>query len=477
MIKILQSNSFKRLFFLLWCFVPLVLGANNPITVAVANFKTLGGGAEKDFLGASCTESIYELLTNDRTVRVVEREYLNKIIEEVKLQNSGLVDEKTAIETGRILGVQYFVFGSITVMDQNIKINTRTVSVTTSQVVGSNSVNGSLGNLFNLQTDLARKITASFNIGSTLLQSVGTPNADLSDIPVQTYNKLDKLKAMVKVLPIFGLDPARNRKMAEYQNGINYCDDIISSSPKLYLPYLYKANFLLQQEKNEEAEAALKIAKKLNNTDAEILLTHANYYLVNNNDTKALELLTFLSNKFPEDARVWFGIAKVQASALNNHAAIEACVNALRFAPKIPQVEKLLQTILGGMDGISSAQFTSNDVYIFAQFYKNYFDFGINKTTADLAKQVNAFWPDLYLPYYVMGAYQAKIGKSELALIYLKDALKFNNTYPYTHRELGKLFTENKNCKDGKMHLTIYLKTENSVDDYNEIQKYLNKCN
>jgi hypothetical protein len=116
-------------------------------------------------------------------------------------------------------------------------------------------------------------------------------------------------------------------------------------------------------------------------------------------------------------------------------------------------------------------------VFVFAQFYKNYFDFGINKTTADLAKQVNVFWPDLYLPYYVMGAHQARVGKSELAIIYLKDALKFNNTYPYTHRELGKIYTENKNCKDGKLHLTIYLKTENSVDDYNDIQKYLNKCN
>ena len=93
----------------IWIFSLFLISANCfgsiPITVAISNFKTLGGGSEKDFLGASCTEAIFEILTNDHTVRVVEREYLNKIIEEVKLQNSGLVDEKTAIETGRLLGV------------------------------------------------------------------------------------------------------------------------------------------------------------------------------------------------------------------------------------------------------------------------------------------------------------------------------------------------------------------------------------
>jgi TolB-like protein len=477
MTKKIQIKILIKFIFLILVFKAHQLYGASPITVAISNFKTLGGGTEKDFLGASCTEAIFEILTNDHTVRVVEREYLNKIIEEVKLQNSGLVDEKTAIETGRLLGVQYFVFGSITALNETIKISTRTVSVTTGQVISSNSVNGSINNLFNLQSELAKKITASFNIGNSLLQASNNSNADLSDIPLQVYNKLDKVKALAKTFPIFGLDPARTRKKAEYQNGINYCDEIIETSPKLYLAYYYKAQFLLQLENNEEAEAAIKIAKKLNSADLDIMLLNASYHMINNDDNKALDLLTFLSNKYPEDARIWYGIAKTQASALNNHAAIEACINALIYTPKIPQVEKLLQTVLGGMQGVSAAQFSSNDVYVFAQFYKTFFDFGVSKTTADLAKQVNQLWPAMYLPYYVMGTYQANLNKTELAEILLNDGLKYNNTYPYLHRELGKLLINSKKCRDGKMHLTIYMRTETSVDDYDQIQKYLNKCN
>lgn len=142
-----------KIYFLSLLLISINGHASTPITVAISNFKTLGGGTEKDFLGASCTEAIFEILTNDHTVRVVEREYLNKIIEEVKLQNSGLVDEKTAIETGRLLGVQYFVFGSITALNETVKISTRTVSVTTGQVISSNSVNGSLNNLLTFKAN------------------------------------------------------------------------------------------------------------------------------------------------------------------------------------------------------------------------------------------------------------------------------------------------------------------------------------
>ncbi|MCF8429566.1 MAG: hypothetical protein K9G64_05490 [Bacteroidia bacterium] len=454
------------------------LFASKPITVAISDFKTQGATEDKLWIGSSCADELTDIIANDHTVRVVERRYLNKIIDEIKLQNSGIFDESSAVETGKLLGAQYFVFGTATLLNENIKIRCRIVSVATGAVLGAADVIGNATNLFQLENELAQKLTALLSIGNTLMQSTIKVSTDLNNISLNTYSKLDKLKAQCKNFPLFGLDPARNRKVAEYQSISNACDELIISYPKLYLVYLYKAQVCLQQENFTEAEAAIKIAKSLNSTDADIMLCNVNLYLVQQNENKALDLLTFLSNKFPLDARIWFGIAKVQSSALNNHAAIEACINALRYTPKMPQAEKLLQTVLGGMEGLSISQFASEDVYKFALFYKNYFDFGAaNKTTNDLAKQVSQLWPDLYLPYYVQGVYQAKMGKNELALLYLNDGLKYNFTFPYLHRELGKILIQNNNCKQGKLHLNIYMKTENSIDDYEDIQKYIHKCN
>lgn len=469
-----QQFGFTLLFFLLFS---LKIHAAGPITVAIAEFKTQGGSDDKVWLGSSCSEEVIDIIANDHTVRVVERQYLNKIIDEVKLQNSGVFDESSAVETGKLLGAQYFVFGTVTLLNENIKIRCRIVSVTTGAVIGSADVLGNANNLFQLESELAQKLTATFKVGSSLMQSSAKATSDLSNISLGTYSKIDKLKSQCEGFPLFGMDPARTRKAAEYQVIINTCDEVISLYPKLYLAYFYKTQVLIQQENFPEAEAAIKIAKSLNANDVNVLLCLANLYLAQQDDTKALELLSFLSNKFPEDARIWYGIAKVQASALNNHASIEACINALRFTPKIPQAEKLLQTVLGGMQDLSATQFFTPDAYTFAKFYKNYFDFGpANKTTNELAKQVTLLWPDLYLPYYVQGVFQAKSGKDELALAFFTDGLKYNNSYPYLHREMGKLLIENKNCKQGKLHLIIYMKTENSIDDYNEIQKYLNKC-
>ena len=468
----------KFLFCILFIYCVKISNATTPITVAISEFKTQGGGEDKVWVGSSCSLEVIDIISNDHTVRVVERQYLDKIINEIKVQNSGVFDESSAVETGKLLGAQYFVFGTATLFNDNIKIRCRIVSVATGAVIGSSDVTGNVNSLFQLENDLAQKLTATFKVGNTLMQSSAKAIPDLSNISLATYSKLDKLKLQCKGFPLFGLDPARARKSAEYQSISNNCDELISTYPKLYLAYFYKAQASIQQENFTEAEAAIKIAKTLNSNDVDVMLCNANLYLAQQDDNKALQLLSFLSNKFPEDARVWFGIAKVQASALNNHASIEACINALRFLPKIPQAEKLLQTVLGSMNGVSASQYSSADIYTFAQFYKSYFDYGAaNKETYNLAKQVNQLWPDLYLPYYVQGVYQNKLGKTDVALIYLNDGLKYNNTFPYLHRELGKILIENNNCKQGRLHLTIYMKTENSIDDYNEIKSYTDRCN
>ena len=73
MTKKIQIKILIKFIFLILVFKAHQLHGATPITVAISNFKTLGGGTEKDFLGASCTEAIFEILTNDHSVRVVER--------------------------------------------------------------------------------------------------------------------------------------------------------------------------------------------------------------------------------------------------------------------------------------------------------------------------------------------------------------------------------------------------------------------
>jgi len=73
------------------------------------------GGGRASISGALQDLMTTNLMTEgEGKVRLIERENIEKIIGEQKFSNSGMVDEKTAVEMGKILGVRYMITGKVT---------------------------------------------------------------------------------------------------------------------------------------------------------------------------------------------------------------------------------------------------------------------------------------------------------------------------------------------------------------------------
>lgn len=68
----------------------------------------------RDKLGAQATDILITELVKSGLFIVVERERLNKILEEQKLEHTAAFDPATAARTGRVLGVNAVIIGSIT---------------------------------------------------------------------------------------------------------------------------------------------------------------------------------------------------------------------------------------------------------------------------------------------------------------------------------------------------------------------------
>lgn len=65
---------------------------------------------------------------------VVERSRLTEVIEEQKLQLSGLVDTDTAIEVGRLLSAHYILTGSVIEMPASVVVFGRIIDVESSEI-------------------------------------------------------------------------------------------------------------------------------------------------------------------------------------------------------------------------------------------------------------------------------------------------------------------------------------------------------
>lgn len=85
---------------------------------------------------------------NTGQVKVVDRKTIDKIYEENRFQSSGLTDEETAVEIGKIVGAEIIVTGSVTSVGTNFYLQLRMIDVKTGEVVASSLGEAKIENEF-----------------------------------------------------------------------------------------------------------------------------------------------------------------------------------------------------------------------------------------------------------------------------------------------------------------------------------------
>ncbi|HOJ51846.1 MAG TPA: FlgO family outer membrane protein [Syntrophales bacterium] len=164
----------KGLFALLSCLICLLCtltgSAVEKSTIAVIDFEAIGA---EGHLGRAIAEIVRTEIIGTRMYRVVERSQMNRILSEQKMHYSGLVDDKNAVEIGKILGADKVVIGSVVRIGNNYTINARLIDVKTGEAtLGKNVTGGDLNTL----TDLSRELVDSlFVISRVSTPSVKTP--------------------------------------------------------------------------------------------------------------------------------------------------------------------------------------------------------------------------------------------------------------------------------------------------------------
>ena len=144
------------------------------------------------------------LLKSDR-IKIIERKRLYEIISEAKLTMSRLIDDKTAIEAGKIAGCDYVLMGTITdLVRANSKFGIPSFGIPVLSGIGVNNervkatidvrlVDVKTGNLFLAESayGLAKKSRANF-----IISGVSVENSGLSGLEVNAI-----LKAAVVLAP------------------------------------------------------------------------------------------------------------------------------------------------------------------------------------------------------------------------------------------------------------------------------------
>jgi TolB-like protein len=110
------------------------------VTVGVLEFQSLNEEARKDQLGKMISEIFTTSLVNSRAFKIIEREQLNKVVKELELKQSGMVE--TAAEAGKLLGANAVITGSVMKIGNILRIDARIIDAKTALVTSAETNTG-----------------------------------------------------------------------------------------------------------------------------------------------------------------------------------------------------------------------------------------------------------------------------------------------------------------------------------------------
>ncbi|MBN2070978.1 MAG: hypothetical protein JW814_05925 [Candidatus Krumholzibacteriota bacterium] len=136
-------------------------------TIAVMEFDNFSIGKYKEELGelsrglADFFEYDFSKLTD---IKVVERDKLEYLLQELKLVEEGKIDQASAVKIGKMLGARMMIFGSISQIDKkSARMVVRVVDVETSEIICTADSEGE-PNFVKMEKELVQKIAGQLDI-------------------------------------------------------------------------------------------------------------------------------------------------------------------------------------------------------------------------------------------------------------------------------------------------------------------------
>ncbi len=250
----------RGLWFIILLFTLFTLEAE---TISVLYFENTTKNEEFAWL----SKGIADMLITDIApyIDVVERENLQKVLQEQKLALSGLVAEDNAVELGQLLNARKIVYGSFIIADTAVRIDGKVTDTETGRIIATFSDTGLVRDILLIQNRLAGRLSAALGVKA----ADNDPSSYTFEAVKSYYEGVDLLDrgiakdALEKFQEASALDPSYLKPYKGIEDSYRFLKDF--------------KRMRYQREILDLHEKAAKIQKRLNEkpfkTFAEICMT------------------------------------------------------------------------------------------------------------------------------------------------------------------------------------------------------------
>jgi TolB-like protein len=139
-------------------------------TVAIMYFNNnvfTKDARDYDGLTKGVADFLVSEMSSNPNIRVIERDQVQKLIDEQKLTSGGQVDRETAVRVGKLLGAQHMIFGGFMADPKgNFRIDARAVNVESGAIEYTDRVQDHADNVMALIGQLAGRLNSGLKLGA-----------------------------------------------------------------------------------------------------------------------------------------------------------------------------------------------------------------------------------------------------------------------------------------------------------------------
>jgi TolB-like protein len=154
----------KKLYFILLSFSFFHFSGAAQNTISILYFENTTADPEYQWLSKGLTDMLISDLSGLSGIKIIERASLEKILEEQALSMTGLTDEGSATEIGKLLQANQLIYGAYIINDDDIRIDLKLVSVESGAILYAFDVKGDIDDIFDLQSEVVSKFRQKLDL-------------------------------------------------------------------------------------------------------------------------------------------------------------------------------------------------------------------------------------------------------------------------------------------------------------------------
>ena len=404
---------------------------SDPTPIAVISFENQTGDKAYDYLQKAIPNLLITSLEQSKYLRVTTWERMYDLLKQLGKGDVETINRDLGFELCRMDGVNTIVLGSFIKAGEQFATDVKVLDVESKRILKSASSRGKgVGSILESQIDeLSREISKGVGLSERKIAVAQKPIAEVTTSSMEAYNYF-----------IRGRDEYEKGYVKDAQQFLNKAIQIDSTfaAAHLYLAQTYNWDGNRKEEK-VSFERAKAFSEKA--TEKEKLFIDAEYAKsIEGKPEKGFQLYKVLAEKYPNDKRIYFGLAayyKNWHKELDYQKAIEMCNKALELDPNYGPPLRAIARVYFTRGNVEKAleyyeKYASlypADASLFATMGELYFESGkIDKAIAKL-KEALEIKSDNYTPIWgIAYIYSSMENYAEAKKWY--DRFVANNTFP-----------------------------------------------